>query len=380
MGFFHECEVDSEIRFMKMALCEAMRGFGATSPNPRVGAVVVTEGRVVSRGYHRAYGAAHAEAECLRRLTPVGAAGATLYVNLEPCCHQGKTPPCTEAIIQAGLRCVVYGVRDPNPQVNGQGLRRLAEAGIEIRGPVLEEECREINRGYLRHHQSGRPWITLKWAQSLDGRIATAGGDARWISSEQSLKLAHQLRAEHDAILIGANTAIRDNPLLTVRHTRGLSPRRVILDSHLRIDPEAALFQPGMPPVLIATKPYPPDEKAQRLREKGAELIWLPVDAQDFLDLPLMLEELGKRGILYLLVEGGSKVLASFFRQDLYDEMVVITAPVLLGGDALPSLDALGIKSVNQTKRLLLRKRKCSGPDHVLWLRPAGIDPICSPD
>jgi len=356
---------------MQLALREAKRGFGATSPNPRVGAVVVHEGRVISRGYHRAFGTLHAEAQSLKRLPQGRAVGATLYVNLEPCCHQGKTPPCTEAIIQSGIRRVVYGIRDPNPLVNGRGLQALAAAGIEIQGPILEEEAAEINRGYLKFRQTGRPWVTLKWAQSLDGRIAAATGDSRWISGPESLKLAHRLRAENDAVLIGINTALADDPQLTVREVKGRNPRRVILDAHLRLNPEATLFRAAaQAPVFIATQPYPPAEKTKLLEDRGCELIWVPQMKKDELDLGVLLDELGQRGILYLLVEGGSRVLASFIRQNLFDEIVVVTAPVLLGGDGVPATASLGIERISQAVKLSVRKQKLVGQDMASWLRP----------
>jgi len=362
--------VDQDSRFMQMALKEAERGFGTTSPNPRVGAVIVSDDRVISRGHHRTFGDLHAEAESLRHLPAGRAAGATLYVNLEPCCHYGKTPPCTSVIIQSGIRRVVYGIRDPNPQVDGKGLRHLSEAGIEVHGPLLKEKAREINRGYLKFRRFGRPWVTLKWAQSLDGRIAASTGDARWISCPESLKLAHRLRAEHDAVLIGINTALTDNPLLTVRHTRGHNPCRVILDSNLRFSPNAAMFEEGSAPILIATRPYPPAEKAKHLGARGAELIWLPACENGTLDLGVLLDELGQRGILYLMVEGGSRVLASFINQSLFDEIILVMAPILIGGDGIPSTGALGINKVTQSVKLEVKRRKRYGQDYALWLRP----------
>lgn len=343
---------------------------GATSPNPRVGAVIVSDSRVIARGYHRAFGALHAEADSLAKLPPGRASGATFYVNLEPCCHQGKTPPCTRALIEAGIGRVVYGMIDPNPQVNGRGLTELRKAGIDIRGPVLEEEARELNRGYLKFRRTGRPWVTLKLAQSLDGRIAAADGDSQWISSPDSLKLAHRLRAEHDAVLVGINTALVDDPRLTVRLVRGRNPRRVVLDSHLRLLPEARLFDADTGPVLVATQLYPPTDKARRLKERGADFIWLPPAEDGALDLNVLLDELGQRGILYLLVEGGAKVFSSFIRSDLYDDIVMVTAPIIVGGDGIPSVTSLGLERISDAVKLRLVKRKAYGPDMALWLRP----------
>lgn len=355
---------------MKMALREALRGLGATSPNPRVGAVIVKEGREIARGYHRFFGALHAEADSLTHVSPDAARGATLYVNLEPCCHQGKTPPCTKVIIRAGIRRVVYGLRDPNPLVNGKGVEELRKAGVEVHGPILEEESREINRGYLKFRRSSRPWVTLKMAQSLDGRIASGSGDSRWISSPHSLKLAHRLRAQHDAVLVGINTVLSDDPELTVRLVRGNNPKRIVLDSRLRINPGAKVFHAKPHPVIIATRPYPPQEKAERLRDRGAEIVWLPPDADDKLDINVLLDELGQRGVLYLLVEGGSHVFSTFIRGSLFDEVIVVTAPKLIGGDGIPSIAPLGIDKVARAVDLRVVKRKVYGPDLAIWLRP----------
>lgn len=361
-----------------MALKEAARGLGVTSPNPRVGAVIVSGGQVIARGYHRAFGALHAEVDSLAKLPPGGAAGATLYVNLEPCCHLGKTPPCTRAIIEAGIARLVYGTIDPNPLVNGRGLRELKEAGVEVQGPVLEEEARELNRGYIKFQLTGRPWVTLKMAQSLDGRIAASSGDSRWISNPNSLKLAHRLRAEHDAVLVGINTVLVDDPQLTVRRVRGRNPRRVVLDSDLRLSPEAKVFVADSAPVLIATRPHPPAPKAKRLEKRGADFIWLPPrsghndwpDTNGDLDLGVLLGELGKRGLLYLLVEGGGGVFSSFILSGLYDEIIMITAPIIIGGNGIPSVASLGIRKVAQSIKLHIIKRKSCGQDLALWLRP----------
>ncbi|RJP76019.1 MAG: bifunctional diaminohydroxyphosphoribosylaminopyrimidine deaminase/5-amino-6-(5-phosphoribosylamino)uracil reductase RibD [Candidatus Zixiibacteriota bacterium] len=355
---------------MRLALRQARRGIGHTSPNPRVGAVLVRDGRVIARGAHLAYGGLHAEAEALARIPAGAARGATLYVTLEPCCHHGKTPPCTQALIQAGLGRVVYASGDPNPLVNGQGLIRLQEAGIRVDGPLLEEPARHLNRGYLKYRRLGRPWVTLKWAQSLDGRIAAAGGDSRWISCPDSLTLAHRLRADNDAVMIGINTARADDPQLTVRLVPGRDPVRVVLDANLNLNPDATLFESGSGRVIVVTRPYPPDDRAQALKARGADLVWAPVDEQGHLDLGVVLDELGRRGILYLLVEGGAQVLASFLRTRLYDEIVLVTAPILVGGDGIACTGPLGVTKVAQAHELEIVRRKLYGRDLALWLEP----------
>jgi diaminohydroxyphosphoribosylaminopyrimidine deaminase/5-amino-6-(5-phosphoribosylamino)uracil reductase len=363
--------VNSDEHYMRMTLAQARKGIGATSPNPRVGAVLVKKERVLAQGYHRAFGQPHAEVDCLSKVTAKQAAESTLYVNLEPCCHSGKkTPPCTDLLVSSRIRRVVYGMIDPNPFVNGQGLKKLREAGIEVSGPVFEDATRELNRGYLKFRSDGKPWVTLKMAQSLDGRIATSSGDARWISSPSSLKLAHRLRAEHDAVLIGIRTALADNPKLDVRHVRGPNPRRIVLDTDLRLPPGARLFEVDSNPVIIATRPYPSYEKADQLKRRGADFIWLPPAGDGTLDLDALLEELTQRGILYVLVEGGANVASSFIRCNLVDELVVVSAPLLIGGDGIPSIAPLGVESLAQSVKLTVHKRRAYGPDLATWMRP----------
>jgi len=358
-----------DIHFMEIALQEAMKGSGQTSPNPRVGAVITREGREIARGYHKAYGEPHAEVDALSKITAEEASGSTLYVNLEPCCHYGKTPPCTWAIIQAGVKRVVYGMADPNAQVNGRGIEELREAGLEVNGPVLEDEAMELNRGYLKFRQSSKPWVLLKFAQTIDGRIAASTGDARWISDDASLELAHQLRAECDAIMVGINTALQDDPELTVRRVEGNNPYRIVLDPTLKISPEAKVFDANPKPVYIATQPYPPQKKAEQLTAKGAEFIWLPPGVMGTLDLDALLTELGQKGFHYLLVEGGANVLSSLIQRQLCDELVVVTAPKIIGGDGIPCVAPMGITKVADAIQFEVIKREEYGPDLAVWYR-----------
>jgi diaminohydroxyphosphoribosylaminopyrimidine deaminase/5-amino-6-(5-phosphoribosylamino)uracil reductase len=354
---------------MKIALQRARLGVGLTSPNPRVGAVVVKNGGILATGHHRAFGSYHAEREALAKIPGDMAKNATLYVTLEPCCHRGKTPPCTAAIKEAGIRRVVYGIRDPNPQVNGKGIRELREAGIQVDGPVLEEEACEINRGYFKYRRTGRPWVTIKFAQSIDGRIAASTGDSRWISGEDSLKLAHRLRAESDAVLVGINTALIDNPQLNVRFVRGRNPYRVVFDPNLRTSPNLRLFDIKPQPVYIATRSKPNHQRMTPLVERGAEFIEFSDDQNGDPDIGFLLDKLCRKGILYLLVEGGAQTLSSFIRGNYFDEIVAVTAPILIGGDGVPSVASLGVTKVNQALRLLSVKRKTYGRDLVVWYR-----------
>ncbi len=348
--------------FMALALKLARRGAGWVSPNPMVGAVVVDgEGRIMAKGYHRRFGDLHAEREVLKRLN-WKAPGATMYVNLEPCCHYGKTPPCTEAIIHAGIKRVVVGTLDPNPLVAGKGIGILRSAGIQVEVGVLEEECRDLNRAFFKWVTTGLPWVILKWAQSLDGSIATASGHSQWISGPQALRHTHRLRAESDAILIGRETAALDNPRLTVRLVKGKNPLRVVLDTSLSLPMDLNLFTTP-PPTLIFTS----EEKRGKiaaLRERGIEVIALR-DADGKIPLKAALRELGKKGIAQLLVEGGGKVITSFLKEGLADEIYIFIAPIFLGVGRSPVRD-LGLRSVKQAMKLKKVTYKRIGQDLLL--------------
>ncbi|HID06029.1 MAG TPA: bifunctional diaminohydroxyphosphoribosylaminopyrimidine deaminase/5-amino-6-(5-phosphoribosylamino)uracil reductase RibD, partial [Armatimonadetes bacterium] len=287
--------------------------------------------------------------------------GATLYVNLEPCCHWGKTPPCVEAILQSGIEEVVIGNIDPNPQVGGKGIQFLREHGLRVRTGVLEAEGRELNRAYFKYHEEGLPFVTLKYAQSLDGRIATSTGDSRWISSERARRFAHRLRAVHDAVLVGIGTVLADDPQLTVRMIKGRNPLRVIIDSHLRIPQEAKVLQ-GDAPTLIATASVAPKEKAQALRQMGIEVVEV---GGERVELSRLLKELASRGVLSLLVEGGQGVITSFLREGLADELVVIVAPLLIGR-GVEAIGDLGVRTLREAKTLRGVKLRRIGQDWVL--------------
>ncbi len=312
-------------KFMRIALSLAKRGLGRTQPNPLVGAVVVKDGRIISTGYHRSFGSPHAEAVALEKAGE-RAKGATLYVNLEPCCHHGKTPPCCQAIWRAGIKRVVISLRDPNPLVNGKGIEFLRGKGIEVKIGVLEKEASYLNRHFLLYHREKRPWLTGKMA-------LTADGAARWrekyISSPQSLRFAHWLRATHMAIMVGINTVLEDNPLLNVRHPRfsGKKIYKVILDSHLRTPPDARIFTTG-DPVLIFTS-------SQRgFPLQGPEIIQVRQE-NGLLSLEEILRELASRGIISVLVEGGPTLISNLMEKNLLDELILVHTPRLGGGKRL---------------------------------------------
>jgi diaminohydroxyphosphoribosylaminopyrimidine deaminase/5-amino-6-(5-phosphoribosylamino)uracil reductase len=331
-----------------------------------VGAVLVRDGRVIARGYHRRYGDPHAEVEVLRQV-PGDLEDTTLYVSLEPCCHQGKTGPCTERILSRRVGAVVVGTLDPNPKVAGRGIEVLRTEGVSVKAGVLEDQCRALNRNFFHWMQTGRPWVTLKWAQSLDGRIATTTGDSRWISSEISRKQAHRLRATHDALLVGVETVRKDDPQLTVRHVRGRNPIPIVLDSRLRIPADAKLLTPESParPPWIATTDRNVGVRMQPLQEKGARVFVCPTGPSGQVDIDAMLEKIGGMNVSSLLVEGGGAVLTSFVRAGVAQRIVCFIAPIFLG-KGVEALDDLGVLNVASAFRLSSWRVRRSGPDMIV--------------
>ena len=324
---------------MKLALRLAARGAGWVSPNPMVGAVVVKEGRVVGRGYHRRAGAPHAEVEALRSAGEA-ARGADLYVTLEPCNHQGKTPPCTQAILAAGVRRVIIAARDPNPQVTGGGAEFLASQGVDITMGVLETEARRLNEAWLHYINTGRPWVMAKAACSLDGKIATVGGESQWLTGEAARAVGHRLRHRVDAIVVGVGTVLADDPQLTTRRPRGpgKDPIRVVLDSRLRLPLTSRLLHlDSAAPTWVATTSQAPPETIRSLEAKGAQVLVLPAEAGR-VSLSALLKELGTRQVQSLLVEGGAETLGTFFDQRLVNQFYFFYAPKILGGQQAPGM------------------------------------------
>jgi diaminohydroxyphosphoribosylaminopyrimidine deaminase/5-amino-6-(5-phosphoribosylamino)uracil reductase len=319
----------AEVTHLRRALRLAARGRYRTSPNPRVGAVLVRDGEVVGSGWHRQVGGPHAEIEALRAAGD-RARGATLFVTLEPCSHHGRTPPCADAVIAAGITRVVACHGDPNPKVAGRGFARLRAAGVEVESGVLVEEAVRLNLPFLIANVLGRPEVTLKWAMSLDGRIATATGQSQWISSPKARQWALALREEHDAILVGSGTLLADDPRLDRRLGIAAGPNlRVVLDRRLRTPPEARLFTIEGP-VRIYTESTD-RERIEALRARGAEVVALPT-----VEPGAVLADLYGHGVQSLLVEGGGEVLASCMASGLYDRVMVGCAPLLIGGKGAP--------------------------------------------
>ncbi len=324
--------MDPDARFMKEALRLAAKGAGATSPNPLVGAIVVKEGVVVGKGYHEVLGGPHAEVNAIAE-AGAAALGAVLYVTLEPCNHFGLTPPCTKAVVDAGIERVVFGMDDPNPDVAGGGAEQLRRAGIEVRGGVLERECRGLNQPFIKYVTTGIPYVMLKAAATLDGFIATSVGDSKWITSDLSRKFAHRLRYHADGTLVGIGTVISDDPLLTVRFKRKKNhrqPVRIVLDSELKIPLGAQLVQTALTaPLWVVCRGDASASKETNLRKAGVEVIRIPPGGLG-VDLPAMLKELGQRRLSSILVEGGGRVLGSFIQDGLADEFRFFYAPKIL--------------------------------------------------
>ena len=330
----------------------ARRGLGSAWPNPAVGCVLVKEGAVVGRGWTQPGGRPHGETEALER-AGASARGATAYVSLEPCCHWGKTPPCTDALIAAGVARVVLPVEDPDPRVSGRGIARLKEAGIEVAAGVLAEEAAALNEGFFRRIQQGRPLVTLKLASTLDGRIATAQGESRWITGEPARARAHLLRARHDAVMVGSNTVIADDPELTCR-LPGLadrSPVRIVVDGRLRVPlTSRVVADAARVPTWFITLRGDAPERHEAFRDCGVELIEVDADGET-VDLEEALQQLGRRGLTRVLVEGGAALAAAMIRADLVDHVAWFRAPRLIGGDGIAAVTAFGVSELAATPR-----------------------------
>ena len=335
---------------MTAALGLAARGLGRVWPNPTVGCVVVRDGRVVGRGWTQPGGRPHAESEALRRAGD-GARGATAYVTLEPCAHQGETPPCAEALVAAGIRRAVAAIEDPDPRVSGRGIETLRTAGIEAECGALADAAARLNAGYLWRLTRGRPLVTLKVATTLDGRTATGKGESRWITGEQARARAHRLRAEHDAVMIGAGTAQADDPALTCR-LPGLadaSPVRIIADGSLRTPITANLVRTALTvPTWIVTLNGADGERRAALEGHGVEVLDVAADGAGKPDMKEALRALAAHGLTRVLVEGGGELTAALLRADLVDRIAWFHAPKVMGGDGMPAALGLNIEALDE--------------------------------
>ena len=360
-----------DIEYMRRAMELAERGVGFTNPNPMVGAVIVKGGKVIGEGWHERYGEWHAERNAFKNCT-VSAEGATMYVTLEPCCHYGKTPPCTEAIIEHGIARVVIGMEDPNPLVAGKGIALLREAGIEVVCGIEEEALREQNRVFLKYISTRLPWVALKAAMTLDGKIATRTGDSKWITGAESRAYVHELRHRFMAILVGIGTVVADDPLLNCRiEGRGVrQPIRVVVDSNARLALESQLVQTaGVYRTIVAYTRFAPEERVKALREAGVEML-LCGEKEGLVDVRNLLEQLGQFGIDSILLEGGGSLNYTFLTEGLVDELYAFTAPKIVGGmNAKTPVEGMGVEKMADAINLELKNILNIGDDVLLKLK-----------
>jgi diaminohydroxyphosphoribosylaminopyrimidine deaminase/5-amino-6-(5-phosphoribosylamino)uracil reductase len=338
---------DIDELFMMECITLAKKGGGYVSPNPMVGAVLVKRGKVIGRGYHRQYGGPHAEVDAIRSAT-TSVRGATIYVNLEPCNYFGKTPPCTELLIKSGISKVVIGCRDSNPLVAGKGTRQLRNAGIKTVSGVLESECKKLNEVFEKFITTRLPFVTLKIAQTLDGKIADILGNSKWISNSTSRMLVHYLRSQYDAVLVGAGTVKKDNPFLTVRYVKGRNPIRAVIDGDFSTNPEANIFSSGKTKTLLFISKKSArinHKKKNKLISKGVDIVEMETNSNGTLSFHHILRELGSRNIASVFVEGGAGIFSALIKEKLADKVLCFIAPKIFG-PGLNAFDRLSSHSI----------------------------------
>jgi diaminohydroxyphosphoribosylaminopyrimidine deaminase/5-amino-6-(5-phosphoribosylamino)uracil reductase len=355
-------------KFMRLALRLALKGQGKTSPNPMVGSVIVSRsGEVLARGYHEKAGLPHAEILALSALKAAGkkAKGKTLYITLEPCVHFGRTPPCIDSIIEAGIKRVVIGAKDPNPLVAGKGIRKLRRNGIEVTANVLSKQCVSLNEGYNKFITTALPLVTLKLASTLDGRIATNSGESKWITGAKSRRLVHEMRAKADAVMVGSGTVIKDDPVLNVRGVKGsVDPVRVVLDTRLKTPLNSKLFNGGAP-VIIYCSGRSDKKRQEALRALGATVA-IVTETKEGLSLKRVLRDLARCGVTSVMIEGGARLAASALKAKLVDKIKIFYAPKLLGGDALSMLGALNVAKLKNAHELKEMRVRLIGGDILI--------------
>ncbi len=353
----------AEIEFIRECLVLAKRGAAKVSPNPFVGSLIVKNGKIIGRGWHKKYGDPHAEVNAIIN-SKENTAGATLYCNLEPCCHTNKqTPPCVPLIIKKKIKRVVISNLDPNKEVNGRGIRELKKAGIEVTAGILENEGKELNKFYFKFVREKIPFITIKIAQSLDGKISESGNKQTWLTGEKSIKFVHKLRSEYDAVLVGANTVKVDNPLLTVREVRGINPIRIIIDGNLSIPLKSRVIDCENPDnTWIFTSKNSSERKVKIISEKGVKIFQVDHLKNNRLSLKKILKVLSKQNITSILVEGGGEIFSEFIKKELFDEIIVLKAPKILG-------KGITAPNIGKMKRLKLVSTSKLGKDVKLVFR-----------
>lgn len=361
----------SEEQWMRAALRLADSGTGATYPNPCVGAVIVRRGKIVGRGRSDVTGGPHAEVRALAEAGEL-ARGATVYVTLEPCNHRGRTPPCVDALIEAGVARVVAAIEDPAPHVAGSGIRRLRRHGVRVDVGLLGERAREVHRHYLHHVATRRPFVTLKLAMSLDGRIATASGDSKWITGEPARRSAHRLRARHHAIAVGAATVLTDDPRLDVRLVRGTDPHPIVFDPRLRVATSGRPLKLLRPGVLFLHGARASVRARAAVAKVGAEALELAED-DGGIDIDAALDELGAREVRSIMVEGGGRLIGAFMRARAWQELWIYRAPMVLG-EGRPAVAGLELESVADAARLKLLRHRSFGDDELCVYVPTPSD------
>lgn len=327
-------EVDE--KYMALALKLAEKGRGKVAPNPMVGAVLVKNGKIIGNGYHQAFGGAHAEIHAIHE-GGTNCKGATLYVSMEPCAHYGKTSPCVDAIIKAGITKVVAAVIDPNPITSGKGIQELKEAGVEVVVGIMEMQAKRLNGLFFKLMQKGLPYVTVKWAMSIDGKIATHTGESKWITSEESRKYVHKIRGQMDGILVGINTVMRDDPLLTCRIEEGRNPKRIVVDSNAALPLNSHLLSTiNESEIIVAVTKNAQLKRIQKLEQMGCRIVQTK-DMNGRVDLKELFQRLGEMKLTNILVEGGSRVITSVIEDRLADRVMVFVAPIIIGGEGAKS-------------------------------------------
>ena len=355
--------------YIRLAIEIAKKGAGKVSPNPMVGVVIVKNERILGAGFHEKFGSKHAEINAIEKVKE-NIEGATLFTNLEPCSHYGKTPPCVDRIISEKIKRVVIGTLDMNPLVSGKGVKKLKSAGIDVKVGVLENECIELNKFFFKYVTKKLPYVSLKAAQTIDGKIADKSGESSWISSLQSRKYVHSLRAKYDAVLVGKGTVEKDDPKLTVRLVEGRNPKRVILDANLDIKLSHRIFTKNNDRNLIvitSKKNAGKKRKINKLNSLGALVLFAKEESGEKVDLKSALRELYKIGIASVLVEGGSEVFTSFVKENLFDDMLMFISPRILGC-GVPLIGNLGIKNLQKSVKAKIGNVEKIGDDILLEL------------
>ncbi len=359
----------SDESYIKLAIEIARKGMGQVSPNPLVGCVIVKDDKIISAGYHKKFGRKHAEVVAIENAKE-SVEGSTIYLNLEPCSHWGKTPPCVEKIIQSKIKRVVIGTNDMNPLVSGKGVKKLKSAGIDVKVGILENECVELNKFFFKYITKKIPYVTLKAAITLDGKIADASGEAKWISSLESRRYVHNLRASYDAVLVGKNTVKKDNPKLNVRLVEGRDPIKVVLDSTLSLKENNKIFtntEKKTVFIITSNASAKKKNKIKRLEARGSKVIFVKKRPNGKIDLKSALKQLAANQIASLLVEGGSEIYSSFIKEKLYDEISLFIAPKFLG-NGLSVIKNIGVKNIKDAQKLRVKNVEKIGSDVLLSL------------